>query len=751
MVEVENLEHGFGGQTVLDVPSWRVGAGEHCLVVGRSGSGKSTLLHLLAGLAAPRGGEVRVAGQDLSALSPSGRDRFRGRSVGLLLQTFHLLDTLSVLDNVRLARRLAGLPEDRARCREVLEDLGVADLCPGPSLHPFARAGATGCPGPGGSQPAGGHPRRRADLEPRRRELRAGCGAHRGGGRPARRHPYRGDPRFTSAGPVRAKSLARRAGTRTGPVNALLLGLRTIRRRPLPAVLTVLLLMLGIATVVVLLLFERALENRLGRDARGIDLVVGAKGSGLQLVLSSVFHIDVPTGNVPLAELRDIARHPMVASVIPLSLGDAYRGFRIVGTTPAYVDHYAGRLSEGRIWDRSMEAVLGSRAARETGLRTGSSFIGAHGLEGDSGFHHDEDPYRVVGVLRETGTVLDRLILVNTASVWEVHAVHGAAAGAVPAAGELQDESGAYGLPPGDGEITVMLVRYRTPVAAISLPRAINSGTVLQAASPAQETARLFYLVGTGLDAFRAFAGVLIAASALSLFIALWHAMHEQRYDLAVMRTLGASRGRILRFVLVQGAVLGVAGTALGTALGHGAGWLLALWLERVRSLSLGALGWVPEEGLVAAGRGAHRPRRVRGPRRPRLPPRRRDRSPGTPLTRSPAGEDRAAVHVLRRRSRSGRRAGPRPVPVVPRSPASRPGTRPLRPGVHAGRHRPWPRTHAARRRRRASVGVSLGFERAPVGIETSSGAHQEDGNGEAGADHGPDDADGVDVHDRKG
>ena len=389
-------------------------------------------------------------------------------------------------------------------------------------------------------------------------------------------------------------------------MNALLLGLRTIARRPLPAVLTVLLLMLGIATVVVLLLFQRAFEDRLGRDARGIDLVVGAKGSGLQLVLSSVFHIDVPTGNVRLTELRDIARHPMVASVIPLSLGDAYRGFRIVGTTPAYVDHYAGRLAGGRLWERSMEAVLGSRAARETGLRTGSSFIGAHGLEGDSGFHHDEDPYRVVGVLRETGTVLDRLILVNSASVWEVHAVHDASA-ATPSKGGAEGGSGAddpaaNGLPAGDKEVTVMLVRYRTPLAAISLPRAINAGTKLQAASPAQETARLFHLVGTGLDAFRAFAGVLIVASALSLFIALWHAMHEQRYDLAVMRTLGASRGRILLFVLGQGAMLGVVGAGLGTALGHAAGWLLAEWLERARSLSLGALGWVPEEGLVVAG-----------------------------------------------------------------------------------------------------------------------------------------------------
>ena len=128
MVEVEGLRHGFGGPPVFDLPCWRIGAGEHCLVVGRSGSGKSTLLHLLAGLAAPREGSIRVAGQDLAALSASARDRFRGRSVGLVLQTFHLLDTLSVFDNVRLARRLAGLPEDRVRCRQVLEDLGVAAL-----------------------------------------------------------------------------------------------------------------------------------------------------------------------------------------------------------------------------------------------------------------------------------------------------------------------------------------------------------------------------------------------------------------------------------------------------------------------------------------------------------------------------------------------------------------------------------------------------------------------------------------------
>ena len=441
-------------------------------------------------------------------------------------------------------------------------------------------------------------------------------------------------------------------------MNTFLLGIRTVRRRPLPAVLTVLLLALGIATVVVVLLFQRALEDRLGRDARGIDLVVGAKGSGLQLVLSSVFHADVPTGNVRLPELRDIASHPMVAGVIPLSLGDSYEGFRIVGTTHDYLSHYGGAMAHGRLWERPMEAVLGSRAARDTGLRAGDSFVGAHGLGGGSALLHGDQPFEVVGVLRETGTVLDRLVLVDSTSVWIVHAVHdatgplpqgqglredatgdadsgdrdvretrgepaggsattasgrtanagigvsGLPAGAgTTASGETANTGGGVsGLPAGDGEITALLVRFRTPLAAITLPRAINTGTALQAASPAQETARLFLLMGTGLDVFRAFAAVLVAASALSLFIALWHAMHEQRYDLAVMRTLGATRGRILRFVLAQGAVLGVTGAAIGVALGHAAGWLAAEWLDRARSVSVGTLGWAPEEGLVVAG-----------------------------------------------------------------------------------------------------------------------------------------------------
>ena len=404
----------------------------------------------------------------------------------------------------------------------------------------------------------------------------------------------------------------------------------------MPALLTVLLLALGIATVVVVLLFQRALEDRLGRDARGIDLVVGAKGSGLQLVLSSVFHADIPTGNVRLPELRDIARHPMVAGVIPLSLGDAYEGFRIVGTTHDYVSHYGGAMVHGRLWERPMEAVLGSRVARDTGIGAGDSFVGAHGLGGGSGLLHGDKPFEVVGVLRETGTVLDRLVLVDTASVWMVHEVHGTTgamaaeqglpsvsandagdgdpdargrqagpaggSGTTTAARPSNASGGTSGLPAGDGEITALLVKYRTPLAAVTLPRAINAGTALQAASPAQETARLFLLMGTGLDVFRAFAAVLVAAAALSLFIALWHAMHEQRYDLAVMRTLGATRGRILRFVLAQGAVLGAAGAAIGVGFGHAVGWLAAEWLERARSVSVGTLGWTPEEGLVVAG-----------------------------------------------------------------------------------------------------------------------------------------------------
>ena len=326
------------------------------------------------------------------------------------------------------------------------------------------------------------------------------------------------------------------------------LSLAYLRARPLSSALNLLLLALGTATITVLLLTTEQLENRMTRDARGIDLVVGAKGSPMQLVLSAVFHLDAPTGNIPLADANALAKNRMVKQAIPLALGDSYKGFRIVGSNHDYPTLYGARVAGGRLWSAPMEATLGAEVAARTKLAAGAKFAGAHGL-GEGGDEHEKEPYQVVGVLAPTGTVLDRLVLTSVESVWEVHE-HGAPAGA-------------------QKEITALLVRYASPLAAATLPRMVNSGSSLQAASPAYESARLFRMIGVGVDVLRAFGVILMLAAGLSVFIALLNALEERRYDLAIMRMLGATPARLMGLMLLEGCVLALAGGLAGIALGH--------------------------------------------------------------------------------------------------------------------------------------------------------------------------------------
>jgi len=337
------------------------------------------------------------------------------------------------------------------------------------------------------------------------------------------------------------------------------LSLAYLKARPLNTALNVMLLALGVGTIALLLLTSHQIEERMGRDARGIDLVAGAKGSPMQLILSAVFHIDAPTGNIPLAEAKKLAQHRAVKRAIPLALGDSFRGFRIAGTTQDYVSHYGGELAAGRLWQAPMEAVLGAETARTAGLGVGSKFVGSHGFA-EGGDEHGDFPYTVVGVLKPTGTVLDRLVLANVESVWFVHVHPGKHDDPKAVLAQLRED---------EQEITALLIQYATPIAAATLPRMINSTSVLQAASPAYESARLFRMLGVGIEVLRAFALVLVAAAGLSIFIALYNAMEERRYDLAVMRMLGASPEKLMRLVLVEAVALAIAGAVIGLALGH--------------------------------------------------------------------------------------------------------------------------------------------------------------------------------------
>jgi putative ABC transport system permease protein len=373
-------------------------------------------------------------------------------------------------------------------------------------------------------------------------------------------------------------------------VTLLRLALAYAGRRPLSTLLVAVLLAIGVATVTLTLIVSRELSDRLTRDAEGIDLVVGAKGSPLQLVLAGVYHVDVPPGNVPLDAIAKLRANPMIASVIPLSLGDSLHGFRIVGTEAPLIEHYGAAVRDGRLFAGPMEAVLGSEVARATGLRVGDAFTGTHGLA-EGGGEHEHSPYRVVGVLGATGTVVDRLVTTPLESVWAVHEHHD----------EQREEHHEADEDSHDREVTLALVRFATPIAAAGLARSINKETQLVAASPAFETARLLTVFGFGVDLVRTFAVLLVAASALMLFVALAQALEDRRYDLAILRTLGASRGQLATVLLIESLILTAVGTLLGIALAHLGVLVLSTRLPQASPLAAAAYRWLPEEWAVIA------------------------------------------------------------------------------------------------------------------------------------------------------
>jgi putative ABC transport system permease protein len=370
-------------------------------------------------------------------------------------------------------------------------------------------------------------------------------------------------------------------------MNLFRLSVSYIRQSGLATALNLLLLMLGVGTIVLLLILSRELESRLMRDAQGVDLVVGAKGSPLQLVLAGVFHVDTPTGNIPLAEALRLRSDPRVAQLIPISLGDSFGGFRIVGTEPELIAHYGAALAAGRLWSAPFDAVIGADVAAKSGLDVGGTFAGVHGLGGGGGEH--AEPYRVVGILRSTGRVVDRLILTGLASVWEAHAHHEK---------ENHDTAGAH-TDDDEREVTLALIKYRSPLATVGLPREINAQTNLQAASPAFEAARLFSVFGLGVDILRAFALLLVVAAALGIFVALYRAMDERQYDIAIMRMLGASRARVCGALLLESVLLASAGALLGLLLGHFAVSQIGVMSPNAAPLASAAWRLLPQEAWI--------------------------------------------------------------------------------------------------------------------------------------------------------
>lgn len=389
------------------------------------------------------------------------------------------------------------------------------------------------------------------------------------------------------------------------------------------AILSVLLTAFGVSILIVIYISSVTFEKQLENNTKNIDLVVGAKGSPMQLILSSLYHVDNPTGNIPLVEANKIAENPLVQLATPISLGDNYKGHRIIGTDQTFLELYDLKIKEGRLWKKSFEVVLGAEVVRKHKIKIGDKIYSAHGLSAEA-HQHDDHPFEVVGILEPAHSVVDNLILSNLASVWEVHGIahndehlhedhdhdhdhsheghdhahhsesnhthdedhnHDHDDDHVHATQEESTEEKIVSEKPQNNafiksigqdmledhgvEITALLVKYSSPTAISVLPRMINQSTQMQAASPAIESSRIFSLLGVGFDSLGILAYVIMIIAGFSVFISLYNAMKDRKYDLAIMRTLGATKAKLFTITLVEGLIITFIGGFIGLVLGH--------------------------------------------------------------------------------------------------------------------------------------------------------------------------------------
>lgn len=330
---------------------------------------------------------------------------------------------------------------------------------------------------------------------------------------------------------------------------------KNILDKKLNSFLCILLMTLGIAMISLLMLLGKQLQDKFAKNISGIDLVVGAKGSPLQLILSSIYQIDNPTGNVYLEDVQAIAQNPLVKEMIPLSMGDNFQGYRIVGTNKKYFEHFKTEFASGKMFKDNLEVVLGGQTALNTNLKVGDTFSSSHGLDSE-GEKHAEKSYKVVGILAFNNSVVDNLILTSLGSVWSIHEHHDE--------NEEHHEEDSTAV---KKEITSAIIKFRSPMGMMTMPRNINQNSKLQAAVPAIEVNRLFELLGIGIEGLQFMAAVIMLISGISVFVSLYNSLKERKYEMALMLSMGASRTRLFLMLLLEGIILSLLGYIAGILL----------------------------------------------------------------------------------------------------------------------------------------------------------------------------------------
>lgn len=334
----------------------------------------------------------------------------------------------------------------------------------------------------------------------------------------------------------------------------------------LPTTLNVLLLAFATAIISLILALNFSYNQKVERDLKNIDLVVGAKGSPLQLVLSSVYHLDVAKDYIQYEEAKSLLNNPYVASWTPLAYGDYYKGYKIVGTDYSYLERYDAQISSGRLFENDFEVVLGSEIAKTNHLKIGDKFSGNHGIGEDATAHH-AFKYTIVGILEPSESIIDYLFVSNLNSVCRVHST--------------EEEF------TGPQEISAALIELNAPEALHILPDYIDKNTSLMAAVPVFEINKLSNITGLGITLLEGIAWSLVFLSALSIFITIYRSVRNRRYELAIMRMMGATRLTLIKIILLETWITTTLAYLIGLAASRFGIWFIQHEVIRQASLTL--------------------------------------------------------------------------------------------------------------------------------------------------------------------
>lgn len=328
---------------------------------------------------------------------------------------------------------------------------------------------------------------------------------------------------------------------------------RSLWNRRVTVALTVCAIGLSVALVLSVQRLRAGAQESFSNTVSGVDLIVGARTGPLNLLLYSVFHLGEVTTGVSWESYQKITKHRDVAWTIPLSLGDSHRGYRVLGTSAAYFEHFrfgssrALTFSSGTAFQGLYDAVLGADVARNLHYRVGSVIVLSHGLGDVSFTQHRDKPFRVVGVLARTGTPVDRTVHVSLAAITAIHE---------------RWETGPV-------RITAFLVGMRSRVMAFTMQRAINEydREALLAIMPGVTLDQLWQLVGVADTALMVVAVCVVVAGLLGMLAAILTSLNERRREMAILRSVGAQPAHVFGLLMLEAGILAALGIIAGSVL----------------------------------------------------------------------------------------------------------------------------------------------------------------------------------------